>query len=476
MVYRGAATTVSKLNTIIKTKIKKIETKTVRKISEAKALKSKIKGNAEPYKFRAILLKTFWFLKNALKAISNMYEFRIFRYIFSNKAKSPAPPAGLKKTLQPERIMPSEPKARKAEEDLKTSVPEPEIFFVPAQFGLENIEKLDVLIWHQTEEKICYFWSRHQDKLPAGVENDLANYKVATKSGIHLVIKSKGAYCWKYRVRQIFGQKEVFYLEFNMTSLFKKFIVASAIVNFSLILIFLLVLWKIIYIQGNRFEEAISGIEDGLKEIFLSNYKHVLIEAREFVFTQRIANIMNQMIYFFNTHTEAKQREYQQDSLMGIYTRRYLMSTLEKEIIRAQRYERALAFILIDMDDFKKINDTYGHLMGDKVLRQTAEILKDQTRETDIVARYGGEEIAVILSETEIADALGVAEKLRRAVEKTKFNFQKQIVRVTISLGVANLDNPEDTMNTLIRRADKALYAAKQKGRNRVCKQAKRIF
>jgi diguanylate cyclase (GGDEF)-like protein len=152
------------------------------------------------------------------------------------------------------------------------------------------------------------------------------------------------------------------------------------------------------------------------------------------------------------------------------------MSTLEKEIIRAQRYERALAFILIDMDDFKKINDTYGHLMGDKVLRQTAEILKDQTRETDIVARYGGEEIAVILSETESADALGVAEKLRRAVEKTKFNFQNQIVRVTISLGVANLDNPEDTMNTLIRRADKALYAAKQKGRNRVCKQAKRIF
>jgi len=476
MLYRHPPTAISFLKTRVRAEIKKFEKKAVRKISEAKILKSKIKSSAKPYKFRTIFLKAVWFLKNVLKSISNMYEFRIFKHIFSNKTKNLMPRARPQQTLQPERVMPSRPKAQRAEENLNIAIPDLVFFSGPAQPGLAGIENLKVLIWHPRKENIGYFWHRNQDKLPESVKNDVANYEWSTKSGIHLVIKSKASYCWKYRVRQIFGQKDVFYLEFDMTSLFKKFVVSSAIINFILILIALLFLWKIIYTQGNRLEDAISGIEDGLKEIFLSNYKHVLIEAREFVFTQRIANIMNQMIYFFNTNTEQKQREYQQDPLMKIYTRRYLMSTLEKEIIRAQRYHRSLAFILIDMDHFKSINDTYGHLMGDKVLRQTAEILKEQTRETDTLARYGGEEIAIVLSETEINDAVIVAEKLRRAVEKTRFDFQKQIIRATISLGVANLDDTEDTANTLIRRADEALYTAKQNGRNRVCKKAVSII
>ncbi|MCK5219605.1 GGDEF domain-containing protein, partial [bacterium] len=191
--------------------------------------------------------------------------------------------------------------------------------------------------------------------------------------------------------------------------------------------------------------------------------------AREFVFTQRIANIMNQMIYFFNTQTEKSQKEFQRDPLMKIFTRRYLMDALEKETIRAQRYQRPLVFILVDIDHFKNFNDTYGHLMGDKVLQQTAKILKAETRETDIIARYGGEEIAIILSETELKDGTIVAEKLREAVEKNKFSFQKQTVHVTISLGVTILDNTEDTIMTLIHRADEALYTAKQNGRNQVC-------
>ncbi len=470
IVYRNPATTTSALNTVFKAKINKINKKAVRKISEIKKIKSKTKLSVSSYKFKAMFLKAIWFLKNLLKAISNMYEFRIVKNIFSNQTKNHITRERLQPTSPPKRRLPSPPPAQMAEESLKTSLPEFGLIPRLVQNQLASIENLEILIWHPSEENRCYFWQRNQDKLPGRVGNDFANCELSTKSGIHLLIKSKAAYGWKYRVRQNFGRKNIFYLEFDMTSLFKKFIVSSAIMIFILILIFLPVLWKIIYIQGNRLEDAILGIEDGLKEVFLSNYKDVLIEAREFVFTQRIANIMNQMIYFFNTHTEKKQREYQEDPLMKIYTRRYLMSTLEKEIIRAQRYRRPLAFILIDMDHFKSINDSYGHLMGDKVLRQTAEILKEHTRETDTVARYGGEEIAIVLSETEIHDAVIVAEKLRRAVEKTRFNFQKQIIRVTISLGVADLGDTEDTATTLIRRADEALYTAKKNGRNRVCK------
>jgi len=146
-----------------------------------------------------------------------------------------------------------------------------------------------------------------------------------------------------------------------------------------------------------------------------------------------------------------------------------LMNMLEKEIGRTKRYQRPLSFVMCDIDHFKKFNDTYGHQMGDRVLTRTAEILKENTRETDIVGRYGGEEIGVILSETHLKDAMMVAEKLRRMVESAKLTYKNQTVQITLSLGVTSfLGEEKDTVHGIIERADKALYEAKQAGRNQV--------
>ncbi len=469
--HKNPAANPYSLKTIVKTRFVTAENKAIRKISKRKIIKTANELNAKfpPFETTTIFDKVIVVVKYFIVFLSNMSELQAFEYLFNNKADNTARQAGPKQTGKAKDATSSKSKAQMAAK--KLNPPPPKLLFIPPQVKaqLASIQGLEILFWYKTEEHAGYLWRRNRGKTQKSDYNNFTNYKLPRKPGINLLLKSQNAFCWKYQVRRNFGQKDLFSLEFDMTSLFKKFIVSSLISSFILILIFSLVLWKIIYIQGNRLEDAISGLEDGMKEIFLGNYKHVLIEAREFVFTQRIANIMNQMIYFFNTQTEKSQKEFQRDPLMKIFTRRYLMDALEKETIRAQRYQRPLVFILVDIDHFKNFNDTYGHLMGDKVLQQTAKILKAETRETDIIARYGGEEIAIILSETELKDGTIVAEKLREAVEKNKFSFQKQTVHVTISLGVTILDNTEDTIMTLIHRADEALYTAKQNGRNQVC-------
>jgi diguanylate cyclase (GGDEF)-like protein len=150
-----------------------------------------------------------------------------------------------------------------------------------------------------------------------------------------------------------------------------------------------------------------------------------------------------------------------------LFNRRYLSNIMENEIKRCRRYRRTFTFILLDIDHFKTFNDTYGHLMGDRVLVKTAEILKENTRETDVVARYGGEEIAILLSEVDHEGAKIVAEKLRTRVAESSYSYKEKTVNVTISLGITQFD-PErnDSITELIERADRALYQAKSDGRN----------
>lgn len=157
------------------------------------------------------------------------------------------------------------------------------------------------------------------------------------------------------------------------------------------------------------------------------------------------------------------------DGLTGIHNKRYLLDHLEREIDRSTRHERPLALILIDVDHFKSINDTLGHLAGDLALREVAHCLRPIIRKYDLLARYGGEEFAVVLSETSREDAIAIAEKLRRAVEIHPFAFEGRPFRVTISLGVATVvrNEPLDP-SELIRLADSHLYSAKRAGRNRM--------
>jgi diguanylate cyclase (GGDEF)-like protein len=157
------------------------------------------------------------------------------------------------------------------------------------------------------------------------------------------------------------------------------------------------------------------------------------------------------------------------DSLTGIYNRRYFMERYMEESARAEKFNLHLSFLMVDIDHFKKINDIYGHLVGDIVLKEIAKILKENIREIDFVARFGGEEFSIILPETDKAGAIMVGERIRSKVVTQKFRAFDEILTTSISVGVASY--PQNTLysDVLIEIADKALYKAKVEGRNRVC-------
>lgn len=150
------------------------------------------------------------------------------------------------------------------------------------------------------------------------------------------------------------------------------------------------------------------------------------------------------------------------DKLTGIYNRRKLDEYMESELNRAKRYHKPLSFMILDIDHFKNINDTYGHLVGDSTLQTLAKILADNLRTSDFLGRYGGEEFLIICPETDSNQTALLAEKLRSCVENTLFN---DIKNLTISIGVAEFEG-EITVKELLARADRALYQAKHNGRN----------
>lgn len=155
------------------------------------------------------------------------------------------------------------------------------------------------------------------------------------------------------------------------------------------------------------------------------------------------------------------------DPLTRIDNRRRFDDTLAYEVTRAKRYGRPLSMLLIDIDHFKTVNDRYGHLTGDHVLQELAQLVK-ATAVNDTVARYGGEEIAIILVETMLEQALAVGDGLRREIEAARFSFQGNDVAVTVSIGCAELKTDDAAPSGLLARADDALYRAKDGGRNRV--------
>jgi len=157
------------------------------------------------------------------------------------------------------------------------------------------------------------------------------------------------------------------------------------------------------------------------------------------------------------------------DSLTGLFNHRYLMKALEGEFLRSVRYKRSLALLLVDIDHFKKVNDSRGHPCGDMVLRETAALFKAELRRSDVIARYGGDEIAVLLPEADDAMALEVAEKLRLKLQENPFQWDQKSFSITCSAGVASIAGRSlQDWNQLLDNADKALYRAKESGRNTV--------
>lgn len=156
------------------------------------------------------------------------------------------------------------------------------------------------------------------------------------------------------------------------------------------------------------------------------------------------------------------------DGLTQIYNRRYFEENLERELTRARRYGRPLALVLFDLDNFKGTNDKFGHRAGDFVLRQVAKLAAKRARSVDVVARFGGEEFAVILPEIDAQGAEHFAEDLRKLVDERVFEFERDTIPTQISVGVAVLHEGIKSGDDLVKEADRCLLAAKAQGRNRV--------
>jgi diguanylate cyclase (GGDEF)-like protein len=191
--------------------------------------------------------------------------------------------------------------------------------------------------------------------------------------------------------------------------------------------------------------------------------------AKEIELLRKIAGQVGQVIDTISVYQHTRELSFT-DELTKVFNRRYFNQRFEREMQRAQRYGRTLSLIMLDIDHFKTFNDTHGHLWGDQILKQVAQILEKSLRKADILARFGGEEFVVLLPEIDKEHGRKVAEKLRRAIERTDFpNAATQpLGRLTISLGLAAFPEDAKEAEALLDHADQGLYLAKSRGRNQI--------
>ena len=211
-------------------------------------------------------------------------------------------------------------------------------------------------------------------------------------------------------------------------------------------------------------EDKIEGLESGADDYITKPF-----QSRELLAHIRAgARIVNLQKELLETNKRLELLSIT-DGLTKLNNHRYLQDELTRAFDESQRYGRPLSLAMIDLDFFKRVNDTYGHAVGDDVLKRASALFHDSARSTDLVARYGGEEFAVMMPETELADAVTFAEKIRSLISATPLETQAGPLNVTVSIGVASV--PHSRINTakeLIVAADKALYRAKKSGRNQV--------
>lgn len=183
------------------------------------------------------------------------------------------------------------------------------------------------------------------------------------------------------------------------------------------------------------------------------------------VFLAVVLFITDVLVYAIFSKGEHYAELLKRDSLTGLYNRKFFYSSL-KNLLSTEKYE--LSVFILDIDDFKKVNDSFGHVMGDRVLKVVSKVLCCNLRKSDIVARYGGEEFAVVLTKCDVYEAYKLAERLRRAVEKCNFNKVIEGLNdvITISIGIAVFPHDGTTSVDLVKAADEAMYNAKRQGKN----------
>lgn len=187
----------------------------------------------------------------------------------------------------------------------------------------------------------------------------------------------------------------------------------------------------------------------------------------EFKFYKTMASELSLLLKMHYLYSETEYLSVT-DGLTGLYNRRHFEYNVEREFLRTKRYTSDLSLAMIDIDHFKQINDTYGHQFGDYALKEISKIVFSSFRKTDMIYRYGGEELAVILTETPLENALIPLERLRSKVAEYQFSFNGETTNITISIGISSIANEMTTQAELVECADKALYKAKQNGRNKV--------
>jgi diguanylate cyclase (GGDEF)-like protein len=156
------------------------------------------------------------------------------------------------------------------------------------------------------------------------------------------------------------------------------------------------------------------------------------------------------------------------DSLTGIFNRRYYLERFAQELERSLRFGLTFAILMIDVDHFKNCNDRYGHLVGDQILRHICNSIKENSRQVDLLGRFGGEEFILLLPQTKMEEAIFVAERIRQAIEQGMVKAYDETLKATISIGLSFFPDHGRTQEELIDKADQALYKAKQSGRNRI--------
>ena len=215
---------------------------------------------------------------------------------------------------------------------------------------------------------------------------------------------------------------------------------------------------------ANRVSYRLVLIENDLGELFL--YRREKFDEDEVIVLE---NTIAALVYPLRNailYKQALEKAYR-DPLTGVNNRAALDKALFQEISLAKRHATPLSIIMLDVDNFKSINDNYGHITGDAVLKRIAESMVECARDSDIIYRYGGEEFLMLLRSTDEEGAVLVAERIRRAIENILFRYDEFDIRVTASQGLASL-LVDDDLNSLLGRCDKALYSAKSEGRNRV--------
>lgn len=220
------------------------------------------------------------------------------------------------------------------------------------------------------------------------------------------------------------------------------------------------------YLPAEQAEKVWNHILEHKAEISAALGRNVGIAVAALDFLSNIVHQLDSPVLITEAKMSIVADVALRDGLTGLYDRSTLLSKLRDEIRRYERYDNEVSLIMLDIDDFKQINDKYGHQRGDWALLRLSRIIQSEMRDVDIGARYGGEEFAVVLPQTGVDEAVSLAERVRQHVEE---EFASDL-NMTVSLGVATCPKDAQTVHDLVQQADKALYQSKTKGKNRVTK------